>query len=153
MKASRILLTVLIALCVIGCRTTNPETGKSEFDPVKTEKAKAIVKGQVATVVGLIVGNNPEGRPHFARAAAGICQLRDERKIGIEAFKTALNSALKDWPAASRPEILAGVNAIIAIVELNYADRLSTDLPEEQFVWNLFDVVCEGINQGLAPTQ
>ena len=144
-----LLLTVGI---LTGCKTTNPNTGEKEFDQVKTEQVKAIIKPQVATAVTLLIHKRPDIRPYFVLAAENICALRDAGSLSPAFFQAAINSAFAEYPDRVDPLVVAGINTVIALVEINYANRLNADLPPEEFVWNLFDVVCEGIQLGLAPS-
>ena len=138
----------LILVVLTGCTTLNSD-GDRVFDPVKTEKVKAIIKPQVSTLVALVVNNNPGTREHFQLAADQICLLRDSGQVTPATFQVAINSAFANWDGSNRLEVIAGVNVLIALVEINYADRLRADLPPEKFAWNLFDVLCEGIKQAL----
>ena len=147
------LLSMALILAITGCATVNPNTGDREFDQVKTEKVKAIIKPQVASLVTLVVNNNPEARQYFELAAEQICLLRDTGEATPATFQVAINSAFANWDRANRPGVVIGINGIIALLEINYANRLRADLPPEEFAWNLFDVICEGINQGLVLAQ
>jgi len=152
MKNTFTLILALLALVLVGCKTFNPATGENEFDPVKTEQVKAVLKPQVSTVIALLATKHPEARPYMLLAADNICKLRDDGFVSPASFQTAINAALANWENKNSPAVVASVNALIALVEINYANRLRADLPPEEYAWNIFDVFCEGIRQGLEQT-
>lgn len=149
MKRIFLIPILAFAIALVGCKTLNPETGEKEFDPVKTAQVRAAIKPAVSTLVTSVIINNPTSLQYFQVAGTNICKLRDDHAVSLSAFKEALNSAFSGWEGAADPVVAGAINTLIALVEINYANRLRADLPEEEFAWNLIDVICDGITQGI----
>lgn len=133
-----------------ACRTVNPTTGAAEFDAVKTEKVRGVMKPIITEAVSRVVEKAPEARLYFEQAAGVVCELRDARKFDPVNLRARLFGILDASTVRVDPLIRTGFNTAVAIFEINYADRLRADLPEEGFVWNLMDVLCDGLRGGLA---
>jgi hypothetical protein len=145
-----ILLTILalLVLLMAGCKTVNPATGLREFDQIKTEKVRAALKPVVSSVVMGVVAKNPESNLYFDQAASAICEMRDAKEVTPLLFRARLMGIIdrqKDVPLPVR----IGFTSLIAIFEINFADRLKADLPPEKFTWNLMDVLCDGVRGGV----
>lgn len=146
------LFIVLFAFAVCGCSTFNPDTGQKEFDPVKTHKVRAALKPAISTVVLGTIIHNPEAREPFGKAAVHICKMRDSGEVNLTQLKEAVNSELA--PLLRNDLVVAGtINTVFSLIEINFADRFRADLPEEEFVWNMLDVLCEAITQAVAQSE
>lgn len=140
-----------ILAALVGCTTFNPTTGQKEYDPVKTHKVRATIKPAVATLVTAAIQDNPTTRPAFARIANHVCSMRDGGEVSLTKLKEAVNAELA--PYTSDNLVLAGsINTLFALIEINFADRLRADLPEDEFTWSLLDVLCESIMQAVVQT-
>ena len=149
MKTHILVLTMCLGLLASGCTTTNPDTGEREYDPVKTEKVRAAIKPVLSTAVAAVIQKHPEARRPFSLMGVQLCSLRTTGTIDPKAIRDAVNAALLKSDAEIDP-IIAGVgNLVISLFEINYADRLQADLSPEQFTWNLLDVLCDSIHQGV----
>lgn len=138
-------------MSLLGCKTFNPATGQKEFDPVKTQKVRAAIKPAIATTVVAAIQNNPETRPAFAKSAMHVCAMRDSGEVNLTQLKELVNAELT--PFVKDDLVLAGaINTVFALVEINFADRLRADLPEDEFVWSMLDVLCESISQAVLQT-
>jgi hypothetical protein len=139
-----------------GCSTTNSTTGEREFDPVRTEQVKAAIQGVTVVAVRRVLDETHEGSPkviaYLQQSAGLICKMRDERKFSPVFLIDGLNAGLADTfqNQGVDPMVLDLKELIVTLYKLNYASKGGADLDEEKFVWNLLDVLCNSINQGVA---
>lgn len=139
-------------LAFTGCSTINPQTGQKEFDPVKTEKVRSAVKPLVTAGVAATVKQVPDAGLYFSKAAVVICEMRDTKEVSVINFRARLLGILDEQHVKIDPLIRTGFITIISVFDINFADRTRADLPPDQFVWNLLDVLCDGIRTGIAGT-
>ena len=153
MKILKFLIAFVLVLPLLtACKTTNPETGQREYDPIKTQQVQAAVKPVVTGVVTAVINRHPEARKPFQKAADNICTLRDNRMFSVDSLRMAFNSAFEDFNQKTDPLVVNGIQLVIALFEINLANKLQADLPPDEFAWSLLDILCDGINQGLAAT-
>jgi len=143
--------TVMLLACLflVGCTTLGPD-GTTVYDPIKTEKVRAVMKPLITEATGRVIDGNPDVRGYFTAAAVVTCEMRDAKAFVLVNFRARLMGILDASDVRVDPLVRTSFNTIIAIFELNYADRLKADLPEDEFVWNLLDVLCDGIRGGVA---
>lgn len=146
-----VLAGMLAGLGVVtpGCTTTDPTTGQTQFDPVKTEKVREAIKPVAASAVRRVIESNRTSVEYFKRTSDVICQLAADKKFEPSVVVDAINKVVDDMGLIKDENILDAKNLLIALYKINYADRLNADLPEQSFAWNLLDVLCSSIKQGI----
>lgn len=150
MRATTCLAVTLSLFILCGCKSIDPTTGQQVFDQVKTEKVRAVLKPVVSGAVVAVLAKNPQGAVYFNLAASAICEMRDTKQVNVETFRARLLGIIDQHATRVDPLIRTGFLTVIALFEINYADRLHADLSPEEFTWNLLDVLCDGIRGGTA---
>src|SRR5690349_3808610 len=79
MKKTTVLICALALSILCGCKTVNPQTGVKEFDPVKTEQVRAVIKPMVSGGVAALLQKVPTSRPYIEQAAGAVCEMRDAK--------------------------------------------------------------------------
>lgn len=156
MKQTILSLPLVLALSAgifTGCTTTNPTTGETAYDPVKTEQVKAAVTPVVASVVRRVINNSPQHSEEIAnylRAVGAVfCSASASGSLGPEQIIAAADAATAGLQANVEPEIIDGKNLLLALYKINYADRFKASLPPDKWPKNVADVICASIDQGL----
>lgn len=154
---SPLVLSVLLVPCVLSlsCKSVDPSTGQRTFDPAKTEQAKAAIQPVITGAVRRLLINNPQHAPEYAsyirQAGRVFCQMdaagRFEPSFLIEQLDLILTgSALAD----PRYDYLLTIkDAAIALYRINYAQRLTAELPPDAWARQTASLFCSAIDQGL----
>ena len=151
MNHRTILSTVLlIGACsfMTACSTFDTTTGQREFDQVKTDKTKAVLKNAISGAIGAMELDEDVQR-YLNYSANTICEMRDTGEFSPAVLARNLDKGLTDEGLVGNQWAILTKTTILALYEINYADRGTADLPQEQFLWNMMDVMCEAIRQGL----
>lgn len=150
MKVKLTLITAALAtLVVTGCMTTNPQTGKKEYDPVKTEQVKSVFQPLVAGTVASILNRNPEHRPIIASVQTNICLLASTNGITPAVLRTIVSGAIQQHGANLDPLAVGGIQAVLAGFDFFYASRTRADTTPELYVQHISDMLCKGMSDGL----
>lgn len=150
MKTKHILISAaLMAMLAAGCMTTNQQTGKKEYDPVKTEQVKSVFQPLVAGTVASILHKNPEYRPVVASVQTNICLLASTNGITPAVLRTIVSGVIQQHGAKLDPMAIGGIQAVLAGFDFFYASRLRADTTPELYVQHISDTLCKGMFDGL----
>lgn len=146
-------LPLLIALPFLlmgtGCTTLNPATGQQEYDPVKTAKVREIIKPVISEATYQGLKETPQLRIYFSQVRDVICAMRDKKQFDPEMLVASLNNVITTTGFVDNPWARIGLHSLTSMYRIYWVDRGRADLPEDKYLWNILDVMCDGINQGL----
>ena len=145
-----ILLLVPIVLCVLsqtGCQTAG------HYDPVKTAQIQAALEPIASGALRRAILNSPHHAAetaNYARAIGGVfCDMSATSQFDPLYLITALDRATAGLQADVDPLIIDTKNALIAIYEIAWADRLRAELPPDSWLKFTADFVCDVIDRTL----
>lgn len=148
-----------LALLVLslGCKTTDPLTGKKVYDPVKTAKVQEAVKPVLQTAVSQAIARNTNDAVVIAGYLRGVgtifCQMHRDKKFAPEYLASEINSRLSGLLTSLKPDtqlwVLTAKNLMVALYGIRFADRANADIPEDGYLAFLSELFCNSINQGL----
>lgn len=146
--ASRIAVLLVGCCLIVGCTTTDPNTGEPVYDPVKTEQSKAIIEQTIAGAIASIEMSDDVQR-YLNYSANTLCELKDREAIAPSVLAKNLSDALDAEGVIGDTYAIAAKNVIVALYQINYAERGNADLDPEKFMWHILDSMCTAIRQGL----
>lgn len=155
MKIRTLLTAVVLAasLALVACKSTNPATGKKEYDPVKTEQVKAAVEPILASGVRRVLANNPEHGDEIAGYMRSVgyvfLSASESGELGPEQIIEAADRATAGLQNGVDPAIIDGKNALIALYRILYGDRFKAELPPDKWPKHVADVIAQAVDQGL----
>lgn len=146
------LIAIMIGGIVLtACKSTNPQTGQREFDPVKTEQAKAAIQPLIAGAVRRVLAQNPDKAEQIAdylRAGGSVfCNMDLTGQFDPLVLAEKLDALVA--PKVKDDYLLDIKNAAIALYRVNYAERNRAELPPEQWARQIAGLFCAAIDQGL----
>jgi hypothetical protein len=129
----------------------DPVTGAQVYDPIKTQRAKAIFEPVIKTPLRAVLLNSPEHAPEIATYFRGIggvfCAMAVQRQFAPEFLVDAVNSLAT--PKLKDPYVFIVKDAIIAGYKLLYADRGRVTLDEASWMLHVSDFACTTIDTAL----
>jgi len=148
---------LLVAAFCVGCMTQNPATGEKEFDPVKTEQVKEASKTLIASATRRTIvdtyGYDKRVLLYFEKSLTTFKTMRDNKEFSVATLRLNLEAALYETGIFPNPNIdgliIDGKNFLVSLYAIQYENRLSADLGEDGFVFNLMDALCDGTEQGI----
>lgn len=157
MKKQFILTIALFAMglsVLIGCTTvTDPATGETHqvVDPVKAEKVRAAITPLISGAIRRLLVDNPEkAREIAAYIESGknvFCAMADNKQFSPSYLRDELDKILA--PRIKDDYLLDVKNAVIALYEIQYADRFRTELSTDQWLYQVSRLFCNAITAGL----
>jgi hypothetical protein len=142
---------ILMAVIAIGCTTTNPQTGQNEFDPVKTEQVKAALEPVITQGVRRVLAHNKSHAAEIAQyvGAAGhvFCEMDRTGNFEPSYLITELDKLVA--PNIGDDYLLSIKDAAIALYRINYAQRFTAELPENEWPRQVANLFCQAITRGL----
>lgn len=152
-----ILSMLMAAAFCVGCMTKDPATGQKVYDPVKTEQVKEASKTLIASATRRTIvdtyGYDKRVLLYFEKSLTTFKTMRDNREFSVATLRLNLEAALYETGIFPNPDIdgliIDGKNFLISLYAIQYENRLSSDLSEEGFLFNLIDALCNGTEQGI----
>jgi hypothetical protein len=143
-------LLIVVALAAFtGCTTLNPDTGKKEFDPIKTANVKAVIRPVLSGVTRRLVEGSPESAAYVRTIGSVFCEMSTTGKLSPLEVATAVDQSLRGKQVGVDPLIIDAKNALLALYEINYNGRFTAELSPEKWPKNVADVICASTDQAL----
>lgn len=145
-------LALSLLLVTTACKTTNPNTGQKEYDPVTTTQVKAALQPAVSDVLRRILVNSPEHAtnsiaPYFRQVGGIFCKMVATKQFSpnflIEELKTVRVPDIGDGAST------LAINTAVGLYSIFYVSKHTVDLSEEQWGYHLSDFFCAAIDRGL----
>jgi hypothetical protein len=151
-KIKAILGIILLAiLTCTGCKTVPAGGGDPVYDETKTEQVKAAIQPLVVSGVRRAIIAETNSIPYFKTVADVFALARDRRAFDPTLVARALDAGLGTIPAEKEwAQIVLDVkNALVAIYQIAYADRLSLKMSEEEWMFHVADLIANSLQQAL----
>lgn len=153
MKNNLLLLSALaIALVVIGCTITDPNTGEKVFDPIKTQQVKDSVVPGIATAVLFGLETEPRCLPGIELIRDTTCNLVGKGVVDpgtVNETLLALNFQIVPGVEGKRWSSMV-VNTIISVYNVAVGEHTQGAVQRDLILYHILDALCTGIDRGLA---
>ncbi len=147
------LATICCALFT-GCTTTTAD-GTRVYDPVKTENVKAALQAPLERATARIIVNSPQHSDEIAKyfSAVGLvfCEMKDSGRLDPTTLLAGLDKALPANIADNEvfQYLLDFKSTAAALYKQFWNDRFHAELPADQWPYQVADLFCQSIDQGL----
>lgn len=145
-KILSVCLAVVLVAAVPGCTTMGVR------DPVKTEQVKAALTPLASAAVRRVLASNPSMAPFVARVGSALASVRDGGEFDPLVLATALDGVIARSSLSPEDKLLAldFKDTVLALYEIQFAGRFQVDLPENEFLADVLDVIAAAIERGTA---
>jgi hypothetical protein len=147
-----------LSMCLTGCTTaqTQPDgTVAQVYDPVKTQAVKDALQAPLQSATRRIIMNSPQHSEEIARyfrsVGAVFCAMKDSGQFDPTTLVAGLDKALP--PQLANEELaqylLDFKVTASALYNQFWNDRFRAELPADQWPYQVADLFCASIDQGL----
>lgn len=160
-KILSFLAAIVLAAYVLGAVTgcvTKPGPGPSTntvstVDPVKLQQAKSAITPVVSGVIRRAILNSPQHAAdigNYARAVGSVfCNMLANKNFTPTYLIDAANAATLRYQWAASPDLIDAKNAVLALYQIFYADKLTVELPDNQWLVAVCGLFCDSVDQAL----
>lgn len=140
-----ILSSALVAtVALTGCKTT-----EGNYDPVKTQQVKDALQPVVTGGIRRVIVANESSEVYFRAVGGVFCAMSSEGQFDPIQLVNAIDLATAGLQEKADPYVIDAKNLIVALYKINYGERFQSELPPGEWLKNVCDIICEGINQAL----
>lgn len=159
------LLCAAAMIILISCTTTKTTvstdaSGNSVtnvvkvFDQVKTDQVKAVLQGAITDGLYRVLKNSPQHSDaiaNYVREGGKVfCKMQAEGKFDPLYLNDGLDKvAIPLLPDKERDIVVVVKTTAVSLYQIFYAQRFQAELSPEKFTYNLADLFCNSIDQGL----
>jgi len=152
-KFFNLILGLAFLVTMSACKTVNPETGQAEFDPVRTESVKAAIEPVITGTIRRVLNRNPKHAVEIANyireGGKVFCEMDATGKFDPLFLAGRLDALFVPQIGADLELLLTLKDSAIALYKINYAQRLTAELPPEEWPRQVANLFCNGIDRGL----
>jgi len=144
---------LVMTLSTGGCKSVNPTTGVSEYDPVKTQMVEDSLQPIISGGIRRVIRNSPQHAQdigNYFRAIGGaLCAMSASGEASPDVLIAAAEAATAKLQAGTDPYVIDIKNSVVALYKVLFSARFRAELPADQWPRHVCSLFCASINGAL----